>query len=246
MDNTSAIVLSRLTVQSRAMDIVAGNLANMGTPGYRAERPVFADWLLAQSRTTAPAGDRVLAFVQDRATWRDRAEGTLTHTGNPLDLALSGPGYFSVQTPAGVRLTRAGRFTLQSDGTIADEEGHALLDVNGQTLRAGPADVNLTVAADGAITSRNGPIGKIGVVAPSDPNRITAEGSRLFRADVATAPVAAPKLIQGAVEESNVAPMAELTRMLATQRDFEFTTQFLEAEQQRQQTAIDRIAAPNP
>lgn len=244
MENSTYIALSRLTAQSRAMDVIAGNLANMSTPGYRAERVQFADWLSAQTRTSIAAGDRQLAYAQDRATWRDRAEGTLTQTGNPLDLALSGDGYFTVQTPNGTRLTRAGRFTLQADGTVSDEAGNALLDSNNQPIRLAPADTKLTVTADGALSSQNGPIAKIAVVAASDPNRLTAEGGRLLRADVPTAPVAVPRIVQGAVEDSNVQPVAELVRMMSTERDFQFATQFVEQEGQRRQNAIDKIAAP--
>jgi flagellar basal-body rod protein FlgF len=244
MNNTTDIALSRLTAQMRAMDITANNLANMSTPGYRAERIVFADWLSSQTRTTSPRGDTKLAFTQDRATYRERAEGSLTQTGNPLDLALSGDGYFTVQTANGTRLTRAGRFTLQADGTITDEAGNALLDSNGQKLTAGATDTRLTVTGDGAISSENGPIGRIAVVTPADPNKLTAEGARLLRADTQTNPVAAPRVVQGAVEDSNVQPVAELVRMMGTQRDFQVVTQFVEAENQRHQTAIDKIAAP--
>jgi flagellar basal-body rod protein FlgF len=242
MDNTTNIVLSKLTAQQRALDVVAGNLANMSTPGYRAERVVFADWLSRQTNTSAPKGDRVLAYTQDRATYREQTQGSLTQTGNPLDIAISGDGYFTVQTSNGVRLTRAGRFALQADGTIADEAGNALLDTNNQPLKTAVTDSVLTVSADGSLSSQNGPIGKIAVVAPSDPNRMTAEGGRLLRADVATTPVTAPKLIQGAVEDSNVQPIAELVRMMDTERNFQFATQFVEAEGQRHQTAIDKIA----
>jgi flagellar basal-body rod protein FlgF len=241
MDNTTTIALSRLSAQSRAMDVIAGNLANMSTPGYRAERVVFADWLSSQSGTTAPRGDRSVAYTQDRATYRDQAEGTLTQTGNPLDLALSGDGYFTVQTSAGTRLTRAGRFTLQATGTITDEAGNALLDTNGQPMVVNAADTKLTVTADGAISSQNGAIGKIAIVKPNDANRMTAEGGRLFRADVPTTPVSAPRIVQGAVEDSNVRPVAELVRMMSTQRDFQFVSQFVEAEGQRHQNAIDKI-----
>jgi flagellar basal-body rod protein FlgF len=244
MDNTTSIALSRLTAQSRSMDVIAGNIANMSTPGYRAERMVFADWLSSQSGTGAPKGDRTIAYTQDRATYRDRAEGTLTHTGNPLDIALSGEGYFTVQTQAGTRLTRAGRFTLQGNGGITDEGGNALLDTSGAPIRIAAADTQLTVAGDGSLSSQNGPIGTIAIVKPSDPNRITAEGSRLFRADVPTVPVAAPKMVQGAVEDSNVQSVPELSSMISTERSFQFVTQFVEAEGQRQQTAIDKIAAP--
>jgi flagellar basal-body rod protein FlgF len=244
MDTISSIALSRLTAQSRAMDVVASNVANISTPGYRAERMVFADWLSPQTGTSAPRGDRSLAYTQDRATYRDRAEGTITQTGNPLDLALSGGGYFTVQTAAGTRLTRAGRFTLQANGGITDEAGNALLDTAGVPLRVSAADTQLTVTGDGSLSSQNGPIGKIGVVTPTDPNRMTAEGSRLFRADVPTTSVTSPKIVQGAVEDSNVQPVQELVSMMSTQRGFQFVTQFVEAEGQRQQSAIDKIVAP--
>jgi len=244
MDLTTDIVLSRLTAQSRALDVTAGNIANASTPGYRAERVQFTDWLAPQSGTSIPNGDRKLAFTQDRATYRDRAEGTLTQTGNPLDLGLSGDGYFTVATAAGTRLTRAGRFTLQSDGSITDANGNALLDSNNAPLKIAAGDTKLTVTADGSLSSQNGPIGRIAVVSPSDPNRLTAEGGRLFRADVPTNTVARPKIIQGVVEDSNVQPITELADMITLQRGFQMATQFISAETQRQQDAIDKIAAP--
>ena len=242
MNNATNIAASRLVAQTRAMDITANNLANMNTPGYRAERIVFADWLSAQTRTSTPRGDRLLAYAQDRATYREQAEGTVTQTGNPLDLALSGGGYFTVQTSNGIRLTRSGRFTLQANGGVTDEAGNALLDTNQQPISITPADTQLTVTADGALSSQNGPLGKIAVVVPADPNRLTAEGGRLFRADTRTTPVAQPRIVQGAVEDSNVQPVAELIRMIGTQRDFQLVTQFVDAEDQRHQTAIDKIA----
>ncbi len=245
MDTTTSIILSKLTAQQRAMDIAAGNIANASTPGYRAERMVFTDWLSPQQNTTAPKGDRNLAFTQDRATYREPAEGTLTQTGNPLDMAISGNGYFTVQTAAGTRLTRAGRFSLQADGTIVDTNGNALLDTNSQPLKVGVTDTNLTVTADGGISSQNGPIGKIAIVAPADPNRMTAEGGRLFNAGGPTTQVGIPKLVQGTLEDSNVQPIGELIRMMDTERNFQFATQFIDAEGQRHQTAIDKIADPN-
>lgn len=244
MNNATNIALSRLSAQTRAMDVIAGNLANASTPGYHAERMIFSDWLSRQSGAHGPGQERSLAYTQDVATYRDRAEGSVTHTGNPLDLALSGEGFFTVQTQAGTRLTRAGRFTLQSNGGVTDEDGDPLLDTRGQPVRVSTADTDLSVAANGALSSQNGPIARLAVVRPTDPNRITAEGGRRFRADVPTLPVASPHIIQGAVEDSNVQPVAELTAMMSTQRDFQFVTQFVEAEGQRQQNAIDRIAAP--
>lgn len=244
MNLTTDIVLSRLTAQDRAMDVVAGNLANASTPGYRAERAQFADWLARQNGTLAAKDERSVAMTQDRATYRDRAEGTLTQTGNPLDLAISGDGYFTVATPAGTRLTRAGRFTLQADGSVTDANGNGLLDANGAPVKLTPTDTKLTVTAEGALSSQNGPIARISVVNPNDPAKLQAEGGRLFNPNGPTTAVTRPKIVQGMVEDSNVQPVAELTTMISLQRSFQMATQFLSAEGQRQQDAIDKIAAP--
>ena len=241
MELPSYVALSYLTAQGRALDVTATNLANASTPGFKAERVLFSDWLSRQTGTDGSHGKKPVSFVQDRATYRDDAAGSLTHTANPLDLAIGGDGFFTVDTARGPRLTRAGRFTPQPDGTIADSQGNALLDVAGQKLRLSPADINLTVTADGAIESENGRIGRVGVVQPDDPMRMKAEGGTLMNAETATAPVDRPRVIQGAVEDSNVQPVMEMSRMMSGLRSFQFTAQFIESEAQRMQSAIDKI-----
>jgi flagellar basal-body rod protein FlgF len=165
----------------------------------------------------------------------------LQHTGNPLDLAIGGDGYFTVATSRGPRLTRSGRFAPQTDGKLADSEGNALLDTAGQPIRLSPADINIVVSGDGGISSENGAVGRIGIVQPADAARLTAEGGTTLRADSPTAAVAQPRVIQGAVEDSNVQPIIEMTRMMASLRSFQFTSQLVEAEAQRQQSAIDKL-----
>jgi flagellar basal-body rod protein FlgF len=241
MDNTTYIAISRLTAQQRAMDVTADNIANAGTSGYKSERVLFTDWLSRQHNTTAPRGGSTVVYTQDRATYRERQEGALTHTANPLDVAVTGDGFFTVATPRGPRLTRAGKFELMPDGTIADASGNALLDANGRPMQVSPADTQISIAGDGTLSSENGQIGKIGVVQPDDPMRLQAEGAQLFRLDGATAPVASPKLVQGALEQSNVQPVLELTRMMSDLREFQFVTQFVQGEADRHQGAIDKI-----
>lgn len=241
MNNTTNIALSRLVVQQNALDVAANNLANVNTPGYKAERVVFADWLNKQAGTDIATGDRKLAYVQDRATYRDESQGALTHTGNPLDLAIGGEGYFTVATARGTRLTRAGHFEMQADGTIGDSEGNALLDTSGQPMHASPSDTQFQVAADGTLSSENGQIGNIGLVSPSNPALLQAEGGQLYASGSGTTPVAAPRLTQGAVEESNVQPIVEMNRMTDDLREFQFVSQFVQAESDRQQSAIDKI-----
>ena len=241
MELPTYVALSSLVAQQRALDVTAANIANANTPGFKAERMVFSDWLSRQRHVDPVRGGQTVAFTQDRATYRDRQAGALQQTGNPFDLALGGDGYFTVDTPRGPRLTRAGRFTPMSDGRVGDANGNALLDQSGQPIRLSPADTRITVTADGTVSSENGRLGKLGIVQPDDPNRMTAEGGRLFRADGPTSPVAAPQLVQGAVEDSNVQPVIELTRMMADLRDFQFTSQFVQGEADRQQSAIDKL-----
>ena len=134
MDIPSNVAASRLVAQQRAMEVVAVNIANANTPGFKAERVQFSDWLTRLHGTDAPRGDRTIAYTQDRATWREQRAGTLTHTGNPFDLGITSDGYFTVRTPQGPRLTRDGRFGLMPDGTVADSAGNAVLDSNGQPI----------------------------------------------------------------------------------------------------------------
>jgi flagellar basal-body rod protein FlgF len=243
MQNATAIVLSRLTAQQRALDVTATNIANAGTPGYRSERMAFSDWLVKQTAPGQPAGGGTIAYAQDRATYRDPRPGPLTHTGNPFDLAIGTDGFFTVQAPNGPRLTRAGHFELSPTGGIVDEQGDALLDSTGRPLQLAPADTEISIAGDGTISSQNGQIGKIGVVAPADAQSLLAEGSHLYDVNGPTQPIATPKLLQGAIEGSNVEPTLELTRMMNDLREFQFTTQFIQAESDRQQAAISKIGA---
>ncbi len=241
MELPTYIALSRLSAQQRAMDVTAANLANSGTPGFKASRVQFSDWLSNQVGTTAPPGDRTVAYTQDRATYREQQTGTLSQTSNPLDLAISGDGYFTVSTPRGPRLTRAGHFAPQSDGAIGDLQGNKLLDAAGQPLRLSPTDANITITADGSISTESGTVGRIGIVQPADPNKMTAEGAETLLANSPTTPIAQPKVVQGAVEDSNVQPIIETTQMMDELRSFQFTSQFIQSEADRMQSAIDKI-----
>jgi flagellar basal-body rod protein FlgF len=237
MDITSNVATSRLVAQQRTMDVIADNIANANTPGYKAERTQFSDWL---SRQPSPS-ERSVTYTQDRATWREQQAGTLTHTGNPLDLALTGDGYFTVNTPRGPRLTRDGRFNLLPSGTVADAAGDALLDSNGQPVQLSTTDTTVTVAGDGTISSENGQLAKVGVVRPNDPMQMQAEGNTLFASGSTTTPVASPDIVQGAMEDSNVQPVMEVTRMMDGERQFQFMIQFIQAESDRQQSVIDKL-----
>jgi flagellar basal-body rod protein FlgF len=241
VENITTVALSRLVAQQRAMDVTATNIANAGTPGFHASRTLFSDWLVRQTAPGQPQGSRVIAYTQDRSTYRETEPGPITHTGNALDLAVASDGFFTVQTPRGPRLTRSGHYALSTTGSVVDNEGNALLDVNGRPINVSTADATLTVTADGTISSENGRIGRIGVVTPDDQQKLRAEGSRLFTTDGTTSPLPQPKVMQGAIEESNVKPTVELARMMNDMREFQFISQMVQAEADREQGAIDKI-----
>jgi flagellar basal-body rod protein FlgF len=148
--------------------------------------------------------------------------------------------YFTVATPTGPRLTRDGRFGPLADGTIGDGAGDALMDDNGNPIRVGPTDTQITITGDGSVTSENGPLGKIGVVTPANPNALLSEGSTLLRANTPTTQAASPGVVQGALEGSNVPAVLEVTLMMSDLRDYQFTTQLIQSEDDRIQSTIEK------
>ncbi|WP_245704676.1 flagellar basal-body rod protein FlgF [Belnapia rosea] len=236
MDQPGYVILSRLSAQMRATQVLANNIANADTPAFRAERPVFAAHL-----TRASGESPAIAYSLDRATWRDTRLGPVATTGNPLDVALRGEGFFVLETPSGERYTRAGRFTQDQAGRLTDADGHAVLGAGGAPITFAPGDTRIEIQGDGTVRSENGVIGRLRVVRFADPQRLRAEGNRLYAAEDAPEEVPRPLLVQGAVEGSNVSPITEITRLTQDVRDFQFATQFAEREGDRLQSAIDRI-----
>jgi flagellar basal-body rod protein FlgF len=245
MDITDSLATSRLIAQSHAMAVIANNLANADTPGFQEQRIQFAAVLTRQPGARPPPGGQTLAYTEDRATWRETTPGPLQHTGNPLDLAITGKGYFTVMTKAGPRLTRDGRFGLLADGTVADAAGNALLDTTGKPIRLGAKDTGISVASDGTLSAGGRQVAQVGVVVPTNPMQLRAQGGSLFVAGTPTKPATSPGIVQGAVEGSNVQPLLELTDMINTSRQFEFMTRFIQAESQRKSSVIDKLL-PTP
>lgn len=245
MNIASLVAASRLVAQERGIEVTAMNLANVNTPAFQASRVQFAEWLNPQQPGAALPGEKQIAYTQDRATWRDPQQGTLTQTGNPFDLALHGGGYFTVLTPRGPRLTRNGKFGPLPNGTVGDDAGNTLLDVTGQPIQLAQGDTQITITGDGWVSSQNGQLGKIGVVTPADPTKLQAEGATLFRAATPTTQAVVPGVVQGVLEGSNVPPVLEITRMMHDLRDYQFTTQLIQAEDDRIQSTIDKTLGTN-
>lgn len=241
MDSPGYIILSRVALQSRASQVLANNMANADTPGFRAQQPLFTAFLHRQREAALP-GTRDAAYVQDRATWRETRTGPLQETGNPLDISLAPDGYLAIETPRGERFTRAGRLTLSADGRITDLEGNAVLGTNGSPIAVAAGDTRIEILGDGTVRSENGTLGKLRVVRFDRPERLRSEGARLFDPAGEEARVHdRPGISQGSFEGSNVSPIVEMTRMTAEVREFQLAVQFADREGERITTAIDRI-----
>ena len=221
------------------MDMIANNIANASTPGFKASSTQFSSYVMPDGGGI-PGGSS-LAYAGARSSWRDTAAGAVEDTGSPLDLAITGDGYFTVKTPNGNRLTRDGAFGLLPDGTLATASGAQVLDSSGQPITVPENAGTLTIAADGVINGRSGQIGQIGVVDVADPQSLQAAGDNQFIANQATLPATRPGIVQGALEQSNVSPVLMITKMMETSQDFQFGTQFIQAEQSRQMNAISQI-----
>ena len=241
MENPGYIALSRLIAQQRALDVRASNIANANTPGYKAESVMFSDYLVRQTGGPAPPGGRTVQMVQDRATYRDYGEGQVLKTGNSLDLALPGDGFFVVNTPGGTRYTRAGRFSISSTGQIVDMAGNTLLGTDWRPIQVPPDSASLTVDGDGGISSDGAPVGKFRIVQFDDKQSLQAEGNSTFSAKQTARDMQQPNVMQGSLEGANIQSVVEVTRMMGEMREFEFASQFIDGEAQREQNAIDRI-----
>lgn len=234
MDTTAYVALSRQVALMREMSVLANNVANIGTTGFRAERTMFATVL----ERAGQAG--TAAFVQDVGTTHDLRPGPLSATGSPLDVAIDGEGWLSFATDDGIGYSRAGHLAVAADGTLVDGGGRALLDEGGAPIAVPPNDGEITIAADGTVSTRSGTLGRIGVVAFAEPRALTPRGEGLWTTAEVPQPAAA-RLVQGMLEGSNVEPVLEMTRLIDTTRAFEGTQRMIEAHHDLERRAVERL-----
>ena len=228
MENATYTALTRQSGLMREMRTVANNIANTSTTGFRAEGVIFAEHVKALG---ADADSLSMATASVRDTLQ--AQGTLTQTGGTFDLAIEGEGYFLVETPQGERLTRAGSFTPNGDGDLVTPEGYRVLDAGGAPMFVPQGVRSIGIAPDGTMSADGQPVGQVGLFIPVDPMGMTREDGVRFRADGGFEPAPEGRMLQGYLEESNVNPILEVTRMIEVQRAYELGQTFMEKEDER-------------
>ena len=234
-ENVNYIVLSRQMAIQRQMDVIANNIANMNTTAYKAERVLFEEYLMKTDDGTQ------LAYVRDFGNARNLEQGEMRNTLNPLDVAISGDGYFEVQSKDGTVYTRNGHFRVSPDGYLVTASGQRVLDNSGKALAVDPNDPKLDIASDGTVSSSAGPIGTLAVVTFQNEQSMTPMGDGLYKTTAAPTPAANSKILQGFVENANVEPILEMTRMIEASRAYQSTQNILNRDDDIRQQAIDRL-----
>ena len=241
METTTFIALSRQSALRRQMDVVANNIANMNTSGFKGERMMFVEHLVKSKGGENILGEK-LSYVRDISTMRDLSEGPQEQTGNPLDLAINGDGYFIIQTDTGNRYTRNGRFKLDEGGQLVNQAGQPVLSDGGQPFFFAPGDGKPVSGPDGTVSTRNGQLGRIAVVNFQNQHQLRPGAGGLFATEAAPTPVESPRVQQGMLEGSNVQPVVEMSRLIEVQRTYEGVRNFLEKEDERMRRMIKDLA----
>jgi len=214
-----------MLAQSERLAVLSNNLANVNAAGFKAEHLQFFQFLTSPSAvgSVSPTDPAAPLFPPPgQRTHIDFSAGGFRETGNPLDLALEGSGFFVVRSADGPRLTRAGTFTRVRDGLLASADGAPVLDARQEPIRL-PDRGSIVVAEDGTITSDGVAVGQLLIVNPPRPERLRPEGGTRFAppAGMELSPATGPKVRQGALELSNVNPVLTLIEMIDALRVYE-------------------------
>jgi flagellar basal-body rod protein FlgF len=239
MANILTIALARRMNLRNEMDVVAHNLANVNTAAYKGEQLLFRDFL---ERTNYRES---YITVQDYKTFRNTTEGSLRTTNNPLDVAIQGEGFFSVQGDVGIRYSRQGQFSLDLERNLVNSSGYQVLD-EGQAAITIPVEAtDITVAPDGTISSQIGIIGRIGVVTFDDVQDMDRAESGHYITDQAPIPIEVPTLVQGMLEESNIQPILEITKMMEILRETQRLQKTIDEQHERIKKMVEKIGSPS-
>ncbi len=234
MSNAIYASLTRQQGLMQEMQVVANNLANSSTTGYKTDRAIFAEFLVG----TGPAQDSLSMGALAGHSFK-MEQGSLNFTGGQFDLAVQGDGFFVLQTAQGPRLSRAGHFQLSQESTLIDAFGNAVLGTGGNPITIPEEVSNVSISSDGSISADGQLIDRVGVVLPQ--GELQRDSNTLFAAPEGYAQFEEATVVQGALEQSNVLPVLEVARMIEVQRAYEAGQAILEREDQRITQLINAV-----
>jgi flagellar basal-body rod protein FlgF len=242
MDPISILAASGLRARMESLDMLANNLANTGTNGYKND----VEFYTLFTNESADAGELGVTPTQpmiDRH-WTDFSQGLLQPTSNPLDLALSGKGLFTVTGPSGPLYTRNGSFKVSPQGDLVTAEGYPLTELAGGKIQLDPA-LPVEVSADGTVSQAGQAAGQLQIVEFADRTPLLKQGNNYFRnvnPDVKPQPAAETEVRQGAVEVSNVKAPESAVHLIGILRQFEMLQKAINLAGDMNKQAIEQVA----
>jgi len=222
MDNSIYITLSKQMGMFRDLEVSSNNLANVNTAGFNAEKMMFADFLVKDT-------GRKDAYADDPLTYRDTANGSMKLTGNTFDVAINGRAYFQIQTPLGTRFTRAGNFQVDPNGTLVTVDGNPVLGADGGQITLPDNVQNVAINGSGQISADGNDVGQIGMMEFTDEQAMTRLGSNMYTSAETPLPSDSARMVQGAIESSNVSAISEMTRVMQLSRNVGNSAKFIES-----------------
>ncbi|HEY8571867.1 flagellar basal-body rod protein FlgF [Phenylobacterium sp.] len=241
MDNTNFVGLSRQIVLRREMDIIANNIANADTAGFKVES------LMTRAEPKAPAftlgGPKPVKFVVADGVLRDFTQGAVRRTDGPLDFAIEGQGFFRVRGDEGERFTRDGRFRTDEVGRLVTQGGAMVLDEGGGEVTIDPERGPLMMGADGTLTQNGERVGKLAVVEFENLSVLEKTGDNLLQntSNEQPRPATEARLRQGMLEGSNVQPILEITRMIEVSRAYESMARMMDSNADLARRSVERM-----
>ena len=240
MENAQLVGLSRQVSLRRELEVIANNIANVDTMGYKSQSLLLKEEKLAPAKENSfLRPDRPVSFVLDDGNTYDLNPGQMVTTGNETDVAIDGKGWFVVQTPQGERYTRNGSFAIDNQGTLVTRDGNQVMTEAGPLVLQ-PGETNLTIAADGTISTSQGSRGKLRVVDFQSPKDLKKIGETLFSGNNPQ-PATLPSLRQGQIEKSNVRAVVEMSRMIEVSRNYQAIAQWMAQADDLRRSAIDKL-----
>ncbi len=241
MENAIAAGLSKQVVLARALETTANNVANQTTSGFKADHVDFREFLARIDARSS--GDPLVSLVIDPDTYTDFAPGGLEQSYRDLDFAIDGDGFFGVETAAGVRYTRDGRFSVNAYGELVTRSGAQVLDSSGAPVLIDPELGPVSATPDGELQQNATPIARLGVWRFDDLRGLTKNGDNLFTATNEPGAAEAPRVRQGFIETSNVNPVAAMTDMIEIMRAYEQAAQLTKTADELERRAIETLGS---
>lgn len=243
MQNALFVGVSSQIALQRELDVIANNMANVSTTGFKARNTRFQEYLMpVASADSFATPDRRLSYVIDQGTTLDLGQGPIEQTGNPLNVAVKGPAFIAVQGKGGERYTRNGAFEVNAQGALVTSDGYPVIG-DGGPITVNPQETGLSIGSDGTVSTNLGIRGKVKLVTFSDPRRLTNEGANLYASPEPARPAGLDgRLESGALERSNVRPVLEMTRLMDVNRSYAMISSVISRLDDLRGTAIRRLA----